>query len=70
MNTIAINDLANTETLDRAALKDVAGGWYWLYQPVTSYFFNPFVYTLQSSWASRGMMMDTQHNNFISFLRS
>ena len=70
MAKITIDDLGTDRKLDREALARVGGGWYWLYQPVTSYFFNPFVYTLQSSWASRGMMMDTQHNSFIDFLRS
>jgi hypothetical protein len=70
MANITIYDLGMDKELDSEALDRVNGGWYWLYQPVTSYFFNPFVYTLQSSWASRGMMMDTQHNNFMDFLRS
>jgi hypothetical protein len=67
MNTIAINDLATTDALDSTGLKDTNGGWFshWLYRPVTSFYFNPFVYTMQSSWASRGMMMDAQHNNFM-----
>jgi hypothetical protein len=70
MAKITIQDLEVDRELDRQALSRVTGGWFWLYQPVTSYFYNPFVYTMQSSWASRGMMMDTQHNNFMNFLRS
>lgn len=70
MAKITLNDLELNRELDKKALSRVSGGWWWLYQPVTSYYYNPFVYSMQSSWASRGMMMDTQHNNFIDFLRS
>ncbi|HBM85170.1 MAG TPA: hypothetical protein DD808_02225 [Halieaceae bacterium] len=70
MTHITINDLEDSRDLDKQALAAVTGGWYWLYQPAYSYYYNPFVSTMQSSWASRGASFDTQHNNFISFLRS
>jgi len=70
MSGITISDLNTNNELDSEALGQVTGGWYWLYQPVTSYFYNPFAFNLQSSWAARGAAFDNQHNNFISFLRS
>lgn len=70
MANITINDLEESRDLDKQALANVGGGWYWLYQPVYSYYYNPFVATMQSSWASRGASFDASHNNFISFLRS
>ncbi|MBK39965.1 MAG: hypothetical protein CME44_02040 [Haliea sp.] len=70
MSTITVNDLNANCALSSEELATVNGGWYWLYQPAYSYYYNPFVSTLQSSWASRGTSFDTQHNNFISFLRS
>ena len=70
MSTITVNDLNDNRTLSTAELATVNGGWYWLYQPAYSYYYNPFVATMQSSWASRGASFDTSHNNFISFLRS
>ena len=70
MSTITINDLELNNDLDKQALSQVSGGWYWLYRPVTSYYYNPFVYSMQSSWAGRAQSFDTQHNNFIDFLRS
>lgn len=70
MTSITINDLQGSRELNRQTLANTIGGWYWLYQPVYSYYYNPFVSTLQSSWAARGASFDTSHNNFISFLRS
>jgi len=70
MTTINITDLNNDRALNAEELASVNGGWYWLYQPAYSYYYNPFVSSLQTSWAARGTSFDTSHNNFISFLRS
>lgn len=70
MANIELKDLNTEKTLSNEELSAVNGGWWWLYQPVTSYYYNPFVYTMQSSWASRAMSMDAQHNSFIDFIRS
>ena len=71
MASITINDLEDSRELDKEALANVSGGYYyWLYQPAYSYYFNPFVYSMQSSWASAGASFDASHNNFIDFLRS
>ena len=70
MTTITIQDLGNLNNLDTNDLGKTNGGWYWLYRPVPSYYFNPFVFTTQVNWASRGQAFDAQHNNFISSLRS
>ncbi len=74
MSTITINDLELNNDLDKQALSSVTGGWYynpyWLYRPAPSYYFNPFVYRMQTSRASAGRASDRQHSNFIDYLRS
>lgn len=70
MANITLSNLTTDKTLSKVEMRGINGGWWWLYQPVTSYYYNPFVYTLQSSWASRAMSMDAQHNSFIDFIRS
>lgn len=70
MSTITVNDLNDNRAMSAADLATVNGGWYWLYQPVFSYWSNPYAYMAQSSWASRAQMMDSQHNSFIDFIRS
>lgn len=79
MANITINDLETNKELDKQALSRVTGGFgfgfwgfpsYGLYRPIVNPYFNPYAYSLQSSWAVRGASFDRGHDNFISFLRS
>ncbi|MFV0278479.1 MAG: hypothetical protein ACK5HY_15025 [Parahaliea sp.] len=74
MSTIAINDLVDNRNLNTEELAAVNGGWYWLYQPIYNYgsysYYNPFVASMQNSWAARGNAFDASHNSFIDYLRS
>ncbi len=71
MATITLTDLEHTETLANEELANLQGGFYhWLYRPVVSYFSNPFAYSLQSSWASTGLIYDQMNQSFLDYLRS
>lgn len=62
-------EIEQNQTLDNRAMADAQGGWFFYYN-VFNRFHNPYAWGMQNSWISRGRAFDTQHNNFISFLRS
>lgn len=71
MATITLNDLNAQKSLTSEQLASVNGGfYYWLYRPVVSYYSNPFAYSLQSSWASTGLIYDQMNQSFLDYLRS
>lgn len=63
------NDIEQNQTLDDAAMAQARGGWFYYFNVFNRYQ-NPFGWGMQNSWMNRGRAFDTQHNNFISFLRS
>ncbi len=68
MARIEWNDLDDTRTLTAEEMSGARGGWY--YWNVFNRFYNPYGWGLQNSWINRSRAFDTQHSNFISFLRS
>ena len=74
MANITINDIKSSNKMSASELEQSKGGFFynynWLYRPVVSYFQNPFVASLQSTWISRGQTYSAMNqqwlNNFMS----
>ena len=69
MTTTILKDLEQDDTMNKNTMSDTKGGWFFYYNVFNRYQ-NPFGWGLQNSWINRSRAIDTNHNNFISYLRS
>ena len=77
--TIQMNEITREETIDRAALKEVTGGFYfnyfyqpasynWLYQPILP--LNTFAGALNNGWAIQGAAADRRFDSWLTNFRN